>query len=218
MPNKASNKKWERTFLKAVSYLKSAGVPAGKWSFGGGTALMFYYNHRFSKDIDIFLSDVQYLTALSPRLNDFVESDKDYSGAEEQSNFLKIKLKRDAFIDFIAAPFLTQKPVKRIKISGCLVNVETPQEIIIKKMFYRADQFKSRDIFDLAIVIENDPSGLMENISVFRDKLPVLLERCRLLEKVYREEIKQLIIYRDKRFVDCSFDRVMEFFESCAGK
>lgn len=43
------------------------------WSFGGGTVLMLRLNHRFSKDIDLFVPDPQYLATsrhasrMSPR-------------------------------------------------------------------------------------------------------------------------------------------------------
>lgn len=49
---------------------------------------MLFYGHRRSRDIDIFLRDPPYLTALSPRLNDHTES---LTGRYvEQSNFLKL--------------------------------------------------------------------------------------------------------------------------------
>ena len=81
------------------------------------------------------------------------------------------------------------------------------------KILYRADQFKSLDIFDLAVVIEKDRDALAANLDVFKGKLPILLERCRLIKNIYRDEIKQLRIYRDKRFVDISFGRVVDFLE-----
>ncbi|MDR1655992.1 MAG: nucleotidyl transferase AbiEii/AbiGii toxin family protein [Deltaproteobacteria bacterium] len=49
---------WESLFNRAVKQLEAGKLPTKSWSFGGGTALMFMFNHRHSKDIDIFLSDV----------------------------------------------------------------------------------------------------------------------------------------------------------------
>ena len=34
--------------------IKQANLPSSMWTFGGGTVLMHKFNHRFSKDIDIF--------------------------------------------------------------------------------------------------------------------------------------------------------------------
>jgi hypothetical protein len=48
--------------------LRQAGQPVFDWTFGGGTALMIAAEHRVSKDIDVFITDPQYLAFLSPRL------------------------------------------------------------------------------------------------------------------------------------------------------
>lgn len=40
-----------------------------RWTFGGGTVLMLRINHRHSKDIDLFVSDPQFLPYVSPRLS-----------------------------------------------------------------------------------------------------------------------------------------------------
>ncbi|MDR2934570.1 MAG: nucleotidyl transferase AbiEii/AbiGii toxin family protein [Candidatus Adiutrix sp.] len=47
-------RQWENLFKKAVKQLKAGKLSNGSWSFGGGTALMLRFNHRYSKDIDIF--------------------------------------------------------------------------------------------------------------------------------------------------------------------
>src|SRR5438552_13558 len=61
---------WETLFRRASSLIDSAGQSFERWSFGGGTVLMRRHLHRFSKDIDIFVPDPQYLGYVSPRLND----------------------------------------------------------------------------------------------------------------------------------------------------
>lgn len=67
---------------------------------------MLRYDHRISKNIDIFIQNVQYLTYLSPRPNDAVAAVCD--GYDEQSSFLKLRLP-DGEIDFIVAPILTSQ-------------------------------------------------------------------------------------------------------------
>ena len=65
---------WEVLFARALALIDSVEEPAGAplidWSFGGGTVLMRRHHHRFSKDIDIFLSDPQWFGYLTPRLSD----------------------------------------------------------------------------------------------------------------------------------------------------
>lgn len=43
------------------------------WSFGGRTLLMLRIGHRFSKDIDLFVPDPQYLGFVNPRLSEVAE-------------------------------------------------------------------------------------------------------------------------------------------------
>ena len=58
---------------KAIDILEEADIKDDEWAVGGGTVLAHYYNHRISKDIDIFINDIQLLTLLSPRFNDMSE-------------------------------------------------------------------------------------------------------------------------------------------------
>ena len=84
-----------------------SGVALTDWSFGGGTVLMRRHNHRFSKDIDIFIPDPQYLAYLTPRLNEIAESlTADYL---EEAESLKLRFP-EGEIDFVASAALTREP------------------------------------------------------------------------------------------------------------
>lgn len=64
---------WEgllSTALGVVDEIESRGHGALDIVVGGGTVLMMRMHHRVSKDVDIFLHDVQWLSWLTPRLND----------------------------------------------------------------------------------------------------------------------------------------------------
>jgi hypothetical protein len=56
--------------LSIIEDIKSHGTSDPFWTFGGGTVLMFRYQHRHSNDIDIFVPDPQYLGFVTPRLSD----------------------------------------------------------------------------------------------------------------------------------------------------
>jgi hypothetical protein len=44
-------------------------MPKGSIKFGGGTALaMYYFQHRLSFDIDLFVNDIQYMDYLRPKM------------------------------------------------------------------------------------------------------------------------------------------------------
>lgn len=55
---------WEILFPHAFTLMdevRKHGSIEPMWTFGGGTVLMLRYNHRFSRDIDLFVPDPQYL-------------------------------------------------------------------------------------------------------------------------------------------------------------
>ena len=203
--------KYQELLKLARAFIKSRNIPDTAWTFGGGTALMFYYNHRYSKDIDIFMYDAQFLTYLTPRLNDYVEdSEDDY---EEMSNSLKLKIGEHE-IDFIIAPSLTKRPFNIKNIEGQDIRIETPEEIVIKKIFYRCEAFKVRDIIDLAAVIKNDKQSLLDNIDVYKRKLGELMSRIKRLQDIYPNEVKELEIL-DESLINSALGIVLNFIEEC---
>jgi len=172
----------------AVSILKKAGISRENWTFGGGTALMLYFNHRKSKDIDIFFHNPQFITMLTPRLNDYTYSFTDrYT---EQSNFLKLYFD-DFEIDFIVAPNLTGLKPKLMKIDEMEIYVDHPVEIIAKKIYYRPYDIKVRDIIDLAVVYQHFP----EMVDVFKNEKirPDIKEINLSIERLKKMNIKEIL-------------------------
>ena len=171
---------WKNLFSAAMQQIKQANLPSSMWTFGGGTVLMHKFNHRFSKDIDIFFSDRQLLGYISPRINDALE-DRAIKYIE-QDNFTKIYLK-EGEIDFILSPRISNcKPVQAI-IEGEKIFLDHPVEIIAKKIEHRANEFKARDVFDLAIVYSQMKTTMLKNLDISKEKLICLKNRvCDLHE------------------------------------
>lgn len=171
---------WKNLFSAAMQQIKQANLPSSMWTFGGGTVLMRKFNHRFSKDIDIFFSDRQLLGYISPRINDALE-DRAIKYIE-QDNFTKIYLK-EGEIDFILSPRISNcKPVQAI-IEGEKIFLDHPVEIIAKKIEHRANEFKARDVFDLAIVYSQMKTTMLKNLDISKEKLICLKNRvCDLHE------------------------------------
>ncbi len=150
---------------------------------------MFLYWHRKSKDIDIFFSNPQYLTMLSPRLNEYAESiATDYI---EASNFIKISVE-DNEIDFIIAPNLSGKlPIKKKLTPDIEILIEQPEEIIAKKFFYRTESLKIRDFLD-AYVVMNDINKKQSLLSILKNllknKTEILKTRSYYLQKIVENE------------------------------
>jgi len=151
---------WESLFPHAFTLMNEVRVHGGVepfWTFGGGTVLMLRYQHRFSRDIDLFVPDPQYLGFITPRLSGIAESiAPDYV---EQANFVKLVLDVGE-IDVVASSNLTENPYEVWEIMGRPVNVETAAEIVAKKLYHRGYAGTARDLFDLAMVIEAEPEAL----------------------------------------------------------
>lgn len=183
---------WETLFRRALELIDSvarSGAVFEPWSFGGGTVLMRRYRHRFSRDIDIFVPDPQYLGYVTPRLNDTAESmTADYV---EQGNFLKLQFP-EGEIDFIASAPLTAAPTVVERLFGREVRVETATEIIAKKLWHRGNEFKARDMFDLALVAEKEPGALDEIRPVLRDRKEVVLAHIADRDKQLRSDFAEL--------------------------
>lgn len=184
---------WETLFQRALALIDSVartGTSFEPWTFGGGTVLMRKYRHRFSKDIDIFVPDPQYLGYVTPRLNDTAESmTSDYV---EQGNFVKLVFPGEGEIDFIASAALTSAPFTMEKLFGRDVRVETATEIIAKKVWHRGKEFKARDLFDLALVAERAPEALKEIEPILRDARKIVLARIADADRQLRSEFSEL--------------------------
>lgn len=162
---------WRRLLgrtLDGLSDLEQQGRPVSDWVLGGGTALMLYANHRFSRDIDAFIDDPQYLALLSPDTTD-VWNCTDWDKA---AHYLKLRYP-EGEIDFIVSGALTNvDPVeKEIDLTSIrtdwkpTIAVEPPAEIALKKMYHRATMLKPRDIFDITLIKKIDGDSLTTNAS-----------------------------------------------------
>jgi hypothetical protein len=167
MPSRAlPSGPWEVLFQQALTVIdeirQHGGVSDPFVTFGGGTVLMLRYDHRMSKDIDLFVPDPQSLGFVTPRLSDVADSLCD-SQYVEANNYVKLQLPQGE-IDFVASPNLLapQHAFEVWNLFGHDVRVETAAEIVAKKMFHRGDKATARDLFDLAMVIEREPAALSQ--------------------------------------------------------
>jgi predicted nucleotidyltransferase component of viral defense system len=186
--NNARETLWQGLLARALAILdsaRSAGLHNEDWSLGGGTVLMLLHHHRFSKDIDIFVPDPQYLGLLTPRLCDAAEVGMtDYI---EQRESIKIYFP-EGEVDFVAAGSVTDNPFSSMVLLGRTVKTEQPAEIVGKKILYRAADFKARDIFDLALVLEREPDARPVLRDLLADKRAELAHRLAHRDTELRED------------------------------
>ncbi len=169
---------WQTLLLQAYQLLDAVaaqGVTLPRWSLGGGTVLMFHYAHRRSKDIDIFVPDPQFLGYLNPRLGGPAENlTNDYTDA---ATFVKLLLSLGE-IDFVAAPPLTQTPFELHAVLGRHILLESPVEIVAKKLWFRGDRATPRDLLDLAQVITHQRAALLAERTIFAKNIQCFVEQC----------------------------------------
>lgn len=169
---------WKVLLLQAyqlIDDISRAGNPIPKWSMGGGTVLMFHYLHRKSKDVDIFLPDPQFLGFVNPRLGGPAEDiTSEYSDSAE---YVKLFLP-EGEIDFVASSTLTKSPFEQYEVLGREILLETPTEIVAKKMWHRGERATARDLLDIALVIEHNYSNILEHHEVFSKNIEVFAAQC----------------------------------------
>ena len=204
---------WQPLFSSALRILDAAAVTLGNfpWSFGGGTALMLKYRHRYSRDIDIFLRDPQFIGHVSPRLSPAAEAVTD--DYEEAGEYVKLRLEGGE-IDFIGTGWLMSEPYRAESVMGRDVNVEKPAEIVGKKIRYRASTLKARDLFDFAIVAERAPEEIAKLSSLLREYRPTLEERLENRRAILQEEYDALDLLDSRRSLDDCIAAMYTAFEA----
>ena len=212
--------KWEHILGIALKVLEKQKeyVPFTEWTWGGGSALAYRYGHRDSEDIDIFFWNAQLLTFFSPRVNeDLEEIAVKYN---EMSHFIKVWIRENAQIDFILAPSLTDKPFTTEEVKGYRVQVETPWEIVTKKLLYRSSDLKVRDVIDVVAVLrhEEDRKMLLKSSEIFMPKLKEIKKRMSLLEKEWDRAMKSLIVYDESLESPSIIEELEDFLSFVSAK
>jgi hypothetical protein len=96
---------------------------------------------------------------------------------KDGTEFVKLFLP-EGEIDFVASTTLTKNPFEEHEVLGRNILLETPIEIVAKKLWYRGDRATPRDLLDLALVIEHNYSGILEHSDVFAKNIDAFTEQC----------------------------------------
>lgn len=187
---------WARLLRKAYAIfddIAERGFGQHRFRLGGGTVLMFHYQHRLSKDIDLFGYDARWLSLVSPRLNEAAAQLA--SAYSKQANSVKLITAEDD-IDFIVAADVlvpTPEPIRR-SLAGGHILVEDPAEILAKKLFYRAASLRPRDVYDLSAAIDLSPEAARAAARAAASQSDLLMRRLDELEGADRHSLLKGII------------------------
>lgn len=204
---------WQALLAQALTLTDHLGTVVREpvWSFGGGTVLMLRLNHRYSKDIDLFVPDPQYLGHFSPRLTDAAETlTTEY---QEAAEYIKLFLPAGE-IDVVVGTPLTDAPWDTAEYLGRRLCMESCAEILAKKMWHRGHMAKARDLFDLCAVAELEPQAIELARPFFAQHAKTFLNRLHDYRDLARAEFDRI----DRLAYDRSFDDCMALAERVLGR
>lgn len=111
---------------------------------------------------------------------------------------LKVIFKEIGEIDYICAPGLTDEPTKRVSVRGVEVDLETPAEIIAKKVHYRGGTLQPRDMFDIASVARAyGDDYVIEALLPLKEKAALALNVAENMNEGFARNIMSKLQFRD---------------------
>lgn len=193
--NNLTRDSWKQILRSAVAIfddLEKKGLGSPDVVIGGGTVLMFRFEHRLSKDIDFFIHDVQWLSLLTPRLNETTAAMvTDYV---EQANGIKLVLPHGD-VDFVVAGAVTDaEAVEKLEFMGRPFLLDPTEEILAKKLFYRAARFQARDVFDFVVAIECDREAANHALAAAASQHDILIRRLGQLSQLPLDKLAEGIL------------------------
>lgn len=192
---------WAKLLARALPLLDHVfGAPvdgsrAPLWTLGGGTAIALRIAHRVSDDIDIFVGATD-LRAFVPKQNPHAEALA--AGMQFPGNYLRYQLS-EGEIDFLPGPLLSTPGFTWETFRGRPIALQTCEEVILKKVRYRAGSFKARDAFDLAAVSRVSPRIGKLLVEETGDRLDILMAALARLDAgtMGKANIRPLSGYED---------------------
>ena len=171
-------------------------------ALGGGTALSAYYwQHRFSTDIDIFIysNTANILNKIDPRktspgIKARLAKINYTDELKKHPIYTELAIDDDSKMQFFTVKGFTSAPYSKVTLWGKTILIESIEEIIAKKVYYRCGDANSRDLFDIAVAIHKNPTVLM-SINVKKEKIEILMNSVstiltdKELMDTYKEEV-----------------------------
>lgn len=184
----------QKDLMNAALYLLKKHDLADVSALGGGTALAAYYwNHRYSTDIDIFTHSKQDISLIfrpakwDSKFKSIMKS-LGYQSSKIHPIYTEFLFKDNFRMQFLSVEDKTDNPYNKVSLWGMDLLVESIEEIVAKKIYFRSHKGNARDLFDIAIAIHKD--------SIILNKLNIPLEKIQeLLQTVS-------IIYEDKKLLE----------------
>jgi hypothetical protein len=157
MDNSLRKSYWYRLLDEAervIAYINRNDDILTSWVLGGGTALMMHIDHRVSYDIDIFFDDPQLFSFIRRAVHEVKFNLQPTGSSNDGTRFIKINFGDCGEVDFICSANISVFRPQKTIFNHRVLLVDSIEEVITKKIFYRGGSIQPRDIFDIACVAE----------------------------------------------------------------
>ena len=146
----------------------------------GGTALhRFYYNLRYSDDLDFFsMNDAVFSENISVILNSFQDNEIEYHKLVQERDFQRVVVQ-----DLLQLDFVNDRVYREGKsnvING--MRIDNKLNILTNKIVAIMNRDEEKDIFDLCALSYNEEFNWGEILSIANKK--ALIERSFLIERL----------------------------------
>jgi len=192
----------QKNLMNAALYLLKKHNLDDVSALGGGTALAAYYwNHRYSTDIDIFTHSKQDISLLfrsskwDSKFRSIMQS-LDYKSSKIHPIYTEFVFKDNFKMQFLSVEDKTDNPYNKVSLWGMDLLVESVEEIIAKKIYFRSHKGNARDLFDIAIAIHKDPI-ILNKFKIPLEKIDELLQTISIIhedEKLIAEYIYEIYL------------------------
>lgn len=119
---------------------------------------------------------------------------------------------RREVIQLAAGDVMRDASKRTLEFSGRVIRVDPAAEILAKKILYRADLFKARDVFDMVAALVHDPEAANDALRATRHAHPNLLQRLGSLAKQPADALLQDIVHTEsgKQYIDGMVPRLIQ--------
>lgn len=171
-------------------------------------------------NIDIFVHSKSVTLILRPKKwdADFLQmlQKLGYTGdCKVHTVYTEIVIKDSYKIQFFSVEDKTKNPYQKVNLWGEKIQIETIEEIIAKKIYYRAHKGNARDLFDIAIAIHKKPSlfsELLIPIEKFKELFKTVsnIKQDIELKNEYIAEIQ--LMNPNKNYIDLALNTIEYLF------
>jgi len=219
----------QKDMMNVALYLLNKYSLADVSALGGGTALAAYYwNHRYSTDIDIFTHSKQDISLIfrpskwDSKFRSIMQT-LGYKSSKIHPVYTEFVLEDNFKMQFLSVEDRTDNPYNKVLLWGTDLLVESVEEIIAKKIYFRSHKGNARDLFDIAIAIHKDPI-ILNKLNMPLEKIEELLQTINTIdeeEKLFHEYLYEINLMNPnpeyRVIADNTIEYLKVFIESYIG-